>query len=269
MNEMKSRLQVLCVAMNQNDLTLVEKLNVSSDLIIANQSDSNNFIEKTYPWGNVKMVSTNTRGVGKNRNTAFLYAEDEILLLSDDDMRYSDSYVDDILGEFDRHPDADVIIFNITSSDPKRPQKQNASTKQLYRFSRLPYGGPRIAIRKSSWEESNVWFTTLFGGGAKYSNGEDSLFLADLQKKGLVMYVSKVNIGTVSMDESSWFKGTNEEFYFNKGALCAVAFPKTKYLRMVYFSLRLRSSLRFSERIRWFYKGINAYRKHASFAEEA
>ena len=55
MNEIKSRLQVLCVAMNQNDLTLVEKLNVSSDLIIANQSDSNYFIEKNYPWGNVKM----------------------------------------------------------------------------------------------------------------------------------------------------------------------------------------------------------------------
>ena len=268
MKEMKSRLQVLCVAMSQNDLTLVEKLNVSSDLIIANQSDSNDLIEKIYPWGTVKMVSTNIRGVGKNRNTAFLYAEDEILLLSDDDMHYSDSYVDDILTEFAKHQDADVIIFNITSSDPKRTQKQNFTTKQLHRFSRLPYGGPRIAIRKSSWEKSNVWFTTLFGGGAKYTNGEDSLFLADLRKKGLVMYVSKVNIGTVNMDESSWFKGTNEEFYFNKGALCAAAFPKTKYLRMIYFALRLKSSLRFYERINWFYKGINAYRMHASFAEE-
>lgn len=269
MNETKTRLQVLCVAMNQNDLTLVEKLNVSSDLIIANQSNNNNLIEKDYPWGNVKMVSTNTRGVGRNRNAAFLYAEDDILLLSDDDMRYTDSYVDDIIGEFDKHPDADVIIFNISSTDSERAQKQNYKTKRLHKLSRLPYGAPRIAIRKSSWEKSNVWFTTLFGGGAKYTNGEDSLFLADLRKKGLVMYVSKVAIGTVSMDESSWFRGTNEEFYFNKGALCAAAFPKTKYLRMVYFSLRLKSSLSFLERVEWFYKGVTAYRANISFAEEA
>ena len=268
MNEIKSRLQVLCVAMNQNDLTLVEKLNVSSNLIIANQASNNNLIEKNYPWGNVKMVSTNTRGVGKNRNIAFLYAEDEILLLSDDDMRYTDSYANDIITEFDKHPDADVIIFNISSTDSNRVQKQNYKTKRLHKLSRLPYGGPRIAIRKSSWENSNVWFTTIFGGGAKYTDGEDSLFLADLKKKGLVIYVSKVNIGTVSMNESSWFRGTNKEFYFNKGALCAAAFPKTKYLRMIYFTLRLKSSLSILERAQWFYKGVKAYRACDAFSEE-
>lgn len=31
-------------------------------------------------------------------------------------------------------------------------------------------------------------------------------------------------IGEIDMEVSSWYNGANEEFYFNKGALCSAAF---------------------------------------------
>lgn len=263
----KSRLQVLCVTMNQEDLSLAEKMNISSDVIFANQTRITGYVEEHHSWGIVKMVSTGTRGVGRNRNQAFIYADGEILLLSDDDMYYTDTYADDIVNEFDSHPDADVIIFNITTTDPKRQQKQNTSTGRMNLFSRLPYGAPRIAIRKKAWEKSNVWFTTLFGGGAKYTNGEDSMFLADLRKAGLRMYVSNRCIGTVDMSNSSWFEGANEQFYFNKGALCAATFSATKWLRMIYYSIRICSKLSIGERIAWYYRGMKAYSQGCSYSE--
>lgn len=261
MNENKSKVQVLCVAMNQNDLSLVEQLNVSSDCIIANQADRTDYIEEKYSWGTVKMISTPTEGVGYNRNVAFLYADGEILLLADDDIKYTETYAIDVYEEFNAHPDADVVIFNVVSTNEERKQKENNATKKLHFFSRFPYGGPRIAIRKSSWERSNVWFTTLFGGGSKYTNGEDSLFLLDLRKKGLNIYVSNKCIGEIDMNNSSWYRGANEEFYFNKGAVCSFAYsPLLVYLKKYYFALRVNSKLPFKKRLKFFSEGVKAYK---------
>ena len=39
---------------------------------------------------------------------------------------------------------------------------------------------------------AHITFSLLFGGGAKYSNGEDSLFLKDCLKYGLVVYAVPV-----------------------------------------------------------------------------
>lgn len=260
-NTNDNRLQVLCVTMNQEDFSLVEKMNLKSDAIIANQTNNTSLEEKKYVWGTVKMISTQTKGVGINRNIAFHYATDEILLLSDDDMQYSDSYVEDILHEFDEHPNADVFIFNILSTNTIRKQKQNCKTRKITFMSRLPYGAPRIAIRKDVWQKSNIWFSSLFGGGAKYTNGEDSIFLKDILKKKLKVYVSNKCIGKINMDNSSWFKGANEEFFFNKGAFCAAVYPNTIYLRMLYFAFRVKSSLCFFEKIHYFRKGSKAYIK--------
>ena len=267
MKEKRSRLQVLCVAMNQHDTSLAEKMHIRSDLVIANQAERNEVVEEYHEWGRIRMVSTTTRGVGKNRNTAFLHPDGEILLLSDDDICYTDSYVEDVLREFDSHSDADVVIFNITSSDPSRKQVENRKTRKLTPFSRLPYGAPRIAIRRSSWEKHNVWFSLIFGGGAKYSNGEDTIFLNDLRKKKMVIYVSEKNIGTIDMGYSSWYKGTNEEFYFNKGVLCANQYPTQKLVRMIYFLFRVKSGLSMQQRMRAFLCGFQAYGQGKAYCD--
>ena len=37
-----------------------------------------------------------------------------------------------------------------------------------------------FAVRRERLQAANITFSLLFGGGAKYSNGEDSLFLKGL-----------------------------------------------------------------------------------------
>ena len=261
------KLEVLCVSMHQNDFSLVEGLNLKSDAVIANQCNENLVQETVYNFGTVKMVSTNTRGVGKNRNIALIHATADILLLSDDDMCYTDTYVEDILSEFKNHPDADVIIFNILSNDEKRKQFENKKTKKLKKFSRMPYGAPRIAFRKNAWEKSNIWFTTLFGGGAKYTNGEDSIFLNSLRKIGLTIYVSSIFIGTVDMTASSWYKGYDEEYFFNKGAYLKAINFKFSCLGKYYYAFRLKSSLTIKEKLHWLKKGEKAFKEQRSYSD--
>ena len=58
-----------------------------------------------------------------------------------------------------------------------------------------------------------------FGGGARYSNGEDSLFFRDCLKKGLHLYAETAELGEEIYRESTWFKGYNEKFFFDRGVL--------------------------------------------------
>ena len=71
------QLQVLVATMHQSDFSLVEKMNITCDAILANQTEYNAVSEQVYPFGTVRMISTDTRGVGINRNTALDAAEAE------------------------------------------------------------------------------------------------------------------------------------------------------------------------------------------------
>ena len=104
----------------------------------------------------------------------------------------------------------------------------------------MRYGTPRVAIKKSSMDKACLSFSTLFGGGAKYSSGEDSLFIRDAIRKGLKIYYCPIVIAKVKQEQSSWFKGYNDKYFIDKGVLIANAFPKMKWILKYYFAFRYR-----------------------------
>ena len=75
----------------------------------------------------------------------------------------------------------------------------------------------------------------MFGGGAKYSCGEDSIFIHDCIKNGLKVYVSPAKICSVSQEKSTWFKGYNEKFFFDKGVLVKAIFGKLAYFYVRFY----------------------------------
>lgn len=260
------KLEILCVTMHQKDFSKIEEMNINSDVVFANQSDTTGYDELEFKGYTAKMITTATRGVGINRNLTLCYSSGDILLLSDDDMCYTDTYREDIIAEFEKHTNADVMIFNIATNNSFRKQKINTKTKKTNFLSRMPYGAPRIAIRRTAFEKSNVWFTLLFGGGAKFTNGEDSLFLNDLRKKGLKVWVSSVNIGNIDMSDSTWFKDFNYEFFFNKGAYLEAVHKYTFFIWMLYFAFRVKSKkISFSEKLKWLKLGRKGYRNMCDF----
>ena len=96
-------------------------------------------------------------------------------------------------------------------------------------------------MRKGAIDKSCLAFSTLYGGGAKFSSGEDSLFIRDAMRKGLKMYTCPLVIAEVKQEESSWFKGYNDKFFIDKGVLLANAFPALKHLFVYYFAYGLRN----------------------------
>lgn len=263
-----SRFEILCVTMHQKDFSKIGEMNIHSDVVFANQADRTEKQQIEFEGHTARMITTDTRGVGINRNTALMYAQGEICLFADDDVTYDDDMEQRILAEFDAHPDADVMIFHL-DTDSDRKQIKYERTRRHGRFERMPWGGVRIAFRLNSVRKANLWVTTLFGGGCVFPSGEDSMWLADAKKKGLIFYVSKETIGKVSFEESTWFTGFDEKFFFAKGAYYQAVHPRMIWLWMNYFAFRTGrfDEVSYAEKMKWMRMGRKGYMQMRPFAE--
>ena len=238
-----SEVQVLVACMNQKDDSLYKIMNLQTDVILANQCDEYSYRLYTEEDGKkVELISTADRGVGKNRNKALMNASGKYLLCSDQDMIYVDGYETIILEAFKRCPRADIIVFNLEYLNRFTPARQEkAKFKRVHLWNCMRYGTARVAMRKGAIDKACLSFSTLFGGGAPYSSGEDSLFIREAFRKGLKMYSSPIVIAQVKQEESSWFHGYTDKFFIDKGVLVANAFPFIKNILLYYFAYRMRN----------------------------
>lgn len=253
------KIQVLVAATGQKDLSLCEKMNLGCDTLIANQSDSWECIH----IDNKRMITTATKGVGINRNLGIAFSDADILLFADDDITYYESDLKGVTDAFEELPDADVIVFSLDyTKNGEIFEKRRCKKKRLKLHNALKYGAARMAVRKSAVIRNNITFSTLFGGGCIYGSGEDSLFLCDCFKAGLSVYSHPYVLGSCAKDSSSWFKGYNEKFMFDKGAFIAAAFPKSKHIVKWYFIYKFskKSKLSFMQTQKLVNRGIKGYK---------
>lgn len=211
-------LQLLVSAVHQDPRKLAEKMNIGSDAIIVNQCDANAYDEWEYKGHRIKAYSFAEKGVGLSRNNALLRADHDISLFADEDIVYTDDYEKQVLQAFETHPEADMLLFNMDVAPDRR-------TYQIEQFGRVKqyncgrYPTYSFAIRTEKMHEKNITFSLLFGGGAKYSNGEDSLFIKECITKRLKVFRVPVTIGREVPRPSTWFSGYHEKFFFDRGVL--------------------------------------------------
>lgn len=211
-------LQLIIAAVEQNTEKLLQQMAVDSDAVLVNQCGYDSRREMDWNGHTIKVVEISSRGVGINRNTGVIHSSADILLFADQDMIYEKGYATAIEKEFAMHPEADMILFNIQVGE-ERKTYENLNWKRVHWYNCGRYGAVSFAIRREKLLESRVMFSQLFGGGAKYSAGEDSLFLKDLMDRGIRVYASPTLIGREEEGDSTWFKGYDEKFFFDRGVL--------------------------------------------------
>lgn len=212
------RLQVLVSAVGQDVKALPEKMNIQSDAIIINQTDKNEYLEFDYKGHLIKAYSFAEKGVGLSRNSALLRADGDIVLFSDEDIVYDNGYPEKILEEFEKYPSADMLLFNMRVGQ-ERATYYNNDFHRIHIWNAGRYPTYSFAAKREVLHKANVTFSLLFGGGAKYSNGEDSLFLKDCLKAKMKIFAEPVEIGQETVRESTWFKGYTEKFFYDRGYL--------------------------------------------------
>ena len=261
--EKSKKIETLVATMHQKDLSLVENMHIESDVVIANQTDMDSIANESRNGCSIKMINTRTRGVGVNRNLALLMSEADIVLFADDDVIYNAGYSEHVLKAFEELPQADVIIFGMKFTKLGEVIGGICSpTKRIHIWNAMKYGTSAIAVRRDKLLRENIMFTQLFGGGCKYGSGEDSLFLLESLRRGLVVYTYDYVLGKSSQDTSTWFTGYNKKYFYDKGVWLACAFPHMKHFLKWYFVFRFKNQTELSvlEVIRLINKGICGFR---------
>lgn len=226
-NKQKISLQVLIATMNQKKIKdLLKKMNIQTDAIITNQTDEFSKEEIKYNNKFIKLYNFDERGIGLNRNNGLMRATSDILLFADDDIKYVNGYETIVIEEFKKNEKADMIIFNIDQSETERKRYKIKKYHRVHKYNCLRYGAVRIAVKTEKIKKKNIYFSLLFGGGAKYGSGEDSIFIYNCIKKGLKVYACPKTILTLEDSESTWFDGYNEKFFYDKGALLSCLYGK-------------------------------------------
>lgn len=252
--------QLLVATMNRKNSGIYEEMNLNSDAIIINQSDFYDFEILKKGENIVRMYSFDERGVGVSRNSALMRADADIIEFADDDMIFTDTYKEDVLSEFEKHPEADIILFGLKSLNPERPLLKINKFARVRKKEALKYGCARVAVRRKKLLYNNIHFSLLFGGGAKYSSGEDTLFLQECIRAGLRVYKSPIKIADVKQDKSTWFGGYNDEYYRDKGALFAAALPNVCKIYAFLTAIKSASNrAEFKNKFRLFIEGINDF----------
>ena len=257
------KIQVLVATVNQEDYSLLDKMNIDSDVIVGNQCDKNVVDEFDYKGWKVKWLSFKERGVGLNRNNVLMRADGDICIIADDDIVFKEGYRQNVCDTFNDYPKADVIICNIDEEIGKY-NNQTEKVKKINKRNYGSFGAERIAFRLNSIKFQGISFNQMFGGGAQYSCGEDTLFIKSCLDKGLKIIAvpeALANLEKEPTRQSTWFSGYNDKYFFDKGVLYYLLNKKLCKLTALYHCFKHRNTYKeygFRNAFRTMLKGIKS-----------
>lgn len=212
-------LEVLISALGKDAQALASGMNLECGAVLVDQGSRDDRYEFSTSEGHIiRVIESGERGIGRSRNLALEEARGRIVLFSDDDIVYSEGYAESILKAFEAHPEADIIMFNVNVSEDRKTYRIDKEIR-VHKWSVGRYPAYAAAARLDSIRRAKVSFSLLFGGGARYSNGEDSLFFMDCLRAGLEVIAVPVTIGSEIPRESTWFHGFNDKFFLDRGVL--------------------------------------------------
>ena len=229
--------------MHQSDDTLVQKSQITGDVLVVNQCGHNGLHEYDTPQGRAKMIFTTDRGLTKSRNMAIANSQADICLLCDDDEVFVPDYENMILSAYEELPQADVIIFKMVNY----PAAFEDKIMELKFPQTMKVCSWQISFRRQRLLEKNVRFDELLGAGSGNGAEEELKFLLDCQRARLkIWYVPKA-IASVAQAQSTWFEGFTEKFFEDRGATTRyILGAGVASVYAVYYAVKKKKQLNYS-----------------------
>ncbi len=183
-----------------------------------------------------RIISSDTKGLSVNRNSALYHATAPLLLISDDDTDYTEEGLTAVIKGFDAHHEADILAFKFESQ----------STHKNYPDFVFPLSSPpkgyytssiEIAFRKNPIK-GKIWFNENFGVGAKFPSGEEEIFLKECLDAGLKgLFLPETIVVHDSTTTAARIMGSPSR-PITKGAVFLRLHPNDWPIRMIAHALR-------------------------------
>ena len=146
----------------------------------------------------VTLITIQSKGAGANRNNALDSATADLCLITDDDVVFDASAIQQIQHLYQDHPDLDFIAFRMVDKEHRSIKNYPESDLPLRpigkRHESASIWGPEISFRRKAVLENGIRFNELIGVGSNLPVGEDTLFAVHCFEHGLRMAFSDLVI---------------------------------------------------------------------------
>lgn len=208
------KLDILLSCVNQQDDRLIRSSRITGNAVVINQCGNNDLRSWKTEGGTVRWFNSDTRGLTVSRNLALEKSDADVCLICDDDEMFVPDYEDRICKAYEALPQADVIIFKMVGRAPSLENR----IMELKFPKTMHVSSWQISFRRESLLRTGIRFDELMGAGTGNGAEEELKFLVDCQKAGLKIWYVPEEIASVAQTESTWFKGFDESFFYNRGA---------------------------------------------------
>ena len=229
-------LEVLVSTMNEIDNEkLINRMNIETKSITVNQVTKSDISLKSIKESKNRLYSYNEKGLSKSRNKAISLSNADICVIADNDVRYVKDYEKIILNSYKENPEYDIIIFNL-NSNTKRKSGKLKDNCNINVLNAMRIVSSQITFRRES--ALDIPFDENFGAGTYFDRGEETIWLVDCIKSGKkIKYIDNV-IANVDEQESTWFKGFDEEFLKKQGAVFYRLMSKYYMILIIQYAIR-------------------------------
>ena len=253
-------LDVLLSAMYLEDYHYIDSLNIKGNCVIVNQCDRTRQRLVLDKGRSIQYIETTERGLSKSRNMAIDNSVADICMLCDNDVEFMEGYEHEIIQEYEKHPDYDVIAFHV-ESDGIHPSPVFKSERRLNCISCLKICSVEISFRRTSVQK--VHFNELIGAGTTFKMGEENAFLTECIRSGLAVYYIPAKIARLRHEPSTWNTIFDKEYMISRGASYA-AISSVYWIPLnIQFAIRKYSSykrnLTFIQAIYFLFEGSKEY----------
>lgn len=204
--------------------------------LVSWQTDGDTSLPESLDRPDFRIMVSTTKGLSVNRNIALSLASAPLILISDDDVDYTEEGLKDVIEAFSKHPGIDIITFRYASAShtkfyPSAPCGLAHPAKGYFVTSF------EIAFRRES-VQGRLWFNENFGIGAIFPSGEEDVFLRDCLDtglKGLFLPITIAHHDSTTTSERNLMLASRPQ---TKGAVFLRLHPRDWPLRMIAHALR-------------------------------
>lgn len=231
-----------------------KNLNSEENIIIDQQSNYKKPQHKNH-------IITESTGLSASRNIAIKSSQADIILFSDDDVKHTAKYAENIINAF-RETDADIITFKIKTPDNEEFKEYKRKPFSHNKLSIFKVNSIEIAAKRKSLVEKKIFFDEAFGLGSKFKTGEENIFLFDALKAGLKIAFHPETIVIHPKESSGSNLKKNQDLIKSKGAVIRRTFQKNYHLIILIYSIKhyKKSDLSILEFISLMFRGAKSYK---------
>lgn len=192
----------------------------------------------------VRIIRNSGIGLSRNRNYALEHASGDVLLIADDDLKYTAASLEAVRQVFEKDPAFEIGLFRYCNERGEHAKTYPCESVVI--TDRLPKGyyttSVEMAVRRSG-KAASLRFCEALGLGAPVLKcGEEELFLLDARRKGCKVRFFPLDICVHTGKPTGLTKVIDNGVYRGIGAVTSLLYPLTFPLRFFLMAWRGRRS---------------------------